>query len=123
MERTFKATQMKSLIIAIATLACVASVASVADAQGYGNNHASVRSQQNSDNHRGWGREQQSTHQWRRGERMGYNNWQGAQRVDYRQHHLRQPPRGYEWRESNGQFILAAFATGLIASIILSNGH
>jgi len=38
----------------------------------------------------------------------GYNDWNGAQRVDYRQHNLRAPPRGYEWRESNGQYILAA---------------
>jgi len=111
---------MKFLIIALATLVSAASGASTADAQSYGN-QSSVQGQQNIGNHRGWGREQQSNHQWRRGERMGYDNWQGAQRVDYRQHHLRQPPRGYEWRESNGRFVLAAIATGLIAAIVLNN--
>ena len=47
----------------------------------------------------------------------------GAQRIDYRERHLSEPPRGYEWRQSNGQYVLAAITTGLIASIILSNGH
>ncbi len=50
---------------------------------------------------------------------MGYNDY-GA---DYRQHHLRHPPRGYEWRESNGQIIMAAVATGIVASIILDNNR
>ena len=69
--------------------------------------------------HRGWGREYDVSHHWRRGERMGYENWRSAQPIDYRQHHLRAPPRGYEWRQSNnGQYVLAAIATGLILSII-----
>lgn len=105
---------MKALIIAIATLMSVASIASVADARNNDNNNG---------NHRGWGHEQQSNHHWQRGERMGYNNWQNAQRIDYRQHHLRAPPRGYEWRQSNGDYVLAAVATGVIASIILSNAR
>ena len=74
--------------------------------------------------HAGWGQDHQGGRRhWRRGERMGFNDWSRAQRVDYRQHNLRQPPRGYEWRESNGQYVLAAVASGLIASIILSNGR
>src|SRR5580704_17230805 len=70
-----------------------------------------------------WGQDQGGDHHWRQGERMGRNDWATAQPVDYRAHHLRQPPRGYEWRQSNGQYVLAAVATGLIASIILANGH
>jgi Ni/Co efflux regulator RcnB len=95
---------MKTLVLA---LTAAALVAGAADAQG----------------HPGWGRDQGAAHHWNRGERMGYNDWRGAQPVDYRAHHLRAPPRGYEWRESNGQYVLAAVATGLIASIILANGH
>jgi len=71
----------------------------------------------------GWGQDQGSGHQWNRGERMGQNDWNGAQRVDYRRHHLRRPPNGYEWRQSNGQYVLAAVATGLIASIVLGAGR
>ncbi len=73
--------------------------------------------------HPGWGQDQGNGHRWQRGQRMGYNDWQSAQPIDYRQHHLHAPPRGYEWRQSNGQYVLAAVATGVIASIILSNGH
>ena len=67
-----------------------------------------------------WGQDRGASHQWQQGERMGRNDWSSAQPVDYRSHHLRHPPRGYEWRESNGQYVLAAVATGVIASIILN---
>jgi Ni/Co efflux regulator RcnB len=73
--------------------------------------------------HSGWARDRGNRHHWRRGQRMGYNDWNNASRVDYRQRHLRRPPHGYEWRESNGHYVLAAVATGLIASIILNAGH
>jgi len=74
--------------------------------------------------HSGWGQDYGATaHHWQNGQRIGYNDWSSAQPVDYRAHHLRRPPHGYAWRESNGQYVLAAVATGVIASIILSNGH
>ena len=86
-----------------------------------GDRHDNSGDRHDNGRHRGWGRDYNGgDHQWRRGERMGYNDWRSYQRVDYRQHHLRRPPHGYEWRQSsNGDFILAAIATGLIASIIL----
>jgi Ni/Co efflux regulator RcnB len=100
---------MKNLVLALAAAALVAGSA------------GSVMAEPN--DHAGWGHDQGASHQWNNGERMGYNDWNGAQPVDYRQHNLRAPPRGYEWRESNGQYILAAVATGLIASAILANGR
>jgi Ni/Co efflux regulator RcnB len=54
---------------------------------------------------------------------MGYNDWSSAKSVDYRQRNLREPPSGYEWRESNGQFVLGAIATGLIASVVIDSGR
>jgi Ni/Co efflux regulator RcnB len=57
---------------------------------------------------------------WRRGGRMDNDAWNRGARVDWRRHHLRNPPRGYEWREVNGRYVLAAAATGLIADIILN---
>jgi Ni/Co efflux regulator RcnB len=59
---------------------------------------------------------------WSRGDRLGY--WGNRYVVvDYRQHHLKSPPRGYHWvQDDRGDFILAAVATGLIASVILG-GH
>jgi Ni/Co efflux regulator RcnB len=61
-------------------------------------------------------------HHWAKGQRIAHDDWNRGQHVDYRSHHLRQPPRGYEWREVDGNYILAAAATGLIASII-ANAH
>jgi Ni/Co efflux regulator RcnB len=73
--------------------------------------------------HAGWSQDQGAQHRWNEGDRMGYDDWSNAQPVDYRAHHLRRPPNGYAWRESNGQFILAAVATGVVASIILDNAR
>jgi Ni/Co efflux regulator RcnB len=108
-------------MIGVAAIALIAS--SAASAQPYGQGHDQHGQQSDNGRHAGWGADMGGGHHWRRGQRMGYNDWNGAQVVDYRQHHLRQPPRGYEWRQSNGQYVLAAVATGLIASIILSNGR
>lgn len=59
---------------------------------------------------------------WRRGRRMDRNDWDRGERVDYREHQFRRPPRGYEWRQVDGQFVLGAIATGMIAQII-QNGR
>ena len=57
---------------------------------------------------------------WRKGGRIAQNDWTRGAPVDYRARHLRQPPQGYEWREVDGSFILAAVATGVISDVILS---
>jgi Ni/Co efflux regulator RcnB len=41
--------------------------------------------------------------------------------VDYRSHHLRHPPRGYQWVQADNNYVLVAVATGLIASVIASH--
>lgn len=69
--------------------------------------------------HRGW-----SDHSdWRRGGRVARHDWDRGHRVDYRSHHLRRPSRGYEWREVDGNYVMAAVATGMIASMIMSGHH
>jgi Ni/Co efflux regulator RcnB len=73
--------------------------------------------------HAGWGPERGGGYRFHRGEQIGYDDWSGARPLDYREYHLRRPPYGYEWRESNGQFILAAVATGLIASAIFNSSR
>ncbi len=59
--------------------------------------------------------------EWRKGARMNNNDWGRGQRVDYRRYHLHAPPRGYEWREVDGNYVMAAVATGLIASVIAAS--
>jgi len=51
---------------------------------------------------------------WHEGDR--YNG--GRETVDWHQHHLHQPPPGYEWVQSGDQFVMIAVTTGVIASII-----
>jgi Ni/Co efflux regulator RcnB len=69
----------------------------------------------------------------RRDNRREYRHWQRGQRLDaryrsngyyvsdYRRHGLRAPPRGYRWQRVDDSYILAAVATGLIASVIIAN--
>ena len=59
-------------------------------------------------------------HEWRRGEYIDRGEWRHAGRVDYRDYHLRRPPYGYEWRAYDGNWVLAAIATGVIADIIIN---
>lgn len=56
---------------------------------------------------------------WARGDRLGYYASQYRE-VDYRVIHQKAPPRGYHYvRDDNtGEIILAAIATGIIASIL-----
>lgn len=59
--------------------------------------------------------------EWKRGYHMQPDNWNRGTRIDYRTYHLRQPPAGYEWREVDGNFVMAAVATGVIASVIAAS--
>lgn len=40
---------------------------------------------------------------------------------DYGRYGLRAPPRGYRWQRVDDSYVLAAVATGLIASVIIAN--
>jgi Ni/Co efflux regulator RcnB len=107
----------------IGALALSLLTATAASAQPSRDDHSMEGDMRSGEQHAGWGQDQGGNHQWRNGERMGYNDWNSAQPIDYRQHNLRRPPRGYEWRQSNGQYILGAVATGLIASAIINSGR
>jgi Ni/Co efflux regulator RcnB len=58
---------------------------------------------------------------WRKGARMNHDDWNRGERVDYRHYHLHAPPRGYEWREVDGNYVMAAVATGVIASVVAAS--
>jgi Ni/Co efflux regulator RcnB len=111
---------MKNLIIGVSAAALMVGAAGAAGADpAYQHTAYGDRGSQHAD----WGHDQGANHRWNRGENMGRDDWNNAQPVDYRAHHLRRPPHGYAWRESNGQFILAAVATGVVASIILDHNR
>jgi Ni/Co efflux regulator RcnB len=61
-------------------------------------------------------------HDWRRGQRLSgeYRNRQYV--VDnWREHRLSPPPRGYQWVQAGGDYVLIAAATGIIAQLVLGN--
>ena len=124
---------MKNLLIgatAIALLTSPVAIAQPDNHRGQWNNNQQHEGRWNersgrwnNDRHRGWGQDRGHRYNWRRGQRLGYNDWNNYRRVDYRRYHLRQPPRGYEWRRSDDRFLLVAVSTGLIMSVILSSGR
>jgi Ni/Co efflux regulator RcnB len=59
--------------------------------------------------------------EWKKGAKMKDEDWKRGEVVDYKTYHLRQPPRGYEWREVDGNYVLAAVATGVVASVIVAS--
>jgi Ni/Co efflux regulator RcnB len=62
------------------------------------------------------------SHDLRRGGRLPdrYRNHQYVVN-NYREHHLRPPPRGYHWVQTGGDYVLAAVATGIIADLIINH--
>ena len=75
--------------------------------------------QQPADNHaRGAGPQ----HSWHKGDRIPQAYRDKRYVVsDWRSHHLNAPPAGYHWVQVNGDFVLAAIATGIIADMLLGN--
>ena len=64
----------------------------------------------------------QGRHDWHKGDRIGGDDWNRGERVsDYHSYHLRRPPHGYEWRRVDNNYVLAAVAGGVIASIVAAN--
>jgi Ni/Co efflux regulator RcnB len=134
---------MKRLLIATTALTLLVAPLSSAFAQGRGNGHDDNRGNnammmdrhddnrgnnamvQRHDDYRGNSmmRHDNGRHRgWYKGGRIERNDWNRGQRIsDYRRYHLNRPPRGYEWRRVDNNYVLAAAATGIIASILLAN--
>ena len=110
---------MKSLRIVLAACAALAVAAGPALAQPRHDTDHRDAGPPGGD-HRDVGRPGPPHHDWRQGGHIASEDWRRGQKVDWRGRHLRRPPHGYEWREVDGNYVLAAAATGLIASLILS---
>lgn len=66
--------------------------------------------------------ERKAYRHWARGERLPSSYYRDrGYYVDYRVHHLRRPPPGYQWVEADNNYALVALTTGLIASIVAAN--
>jgi Ni/Co efflux regulator RcnB len=59
---------------------------------------------------------------WNRGQRLPTTYYRDrGHYVDYRAHHLRAPPRGYQWVRADNDYALVALTTGLIAAIVAAS--
>ncbi len=59
-------------------------------------------------------------HGWSKGQRLPAQ-YRSYRNVDWRSHHLRQPPRGYHWVQVDDDYVLAALTTGIILELALAN--
>lgn len=81
---------------------------------------AAVAQPYHHDDHR-MARHDDRGHHWGRGQRLPAQYRTRTHYVDYRRHHLRHPPRGYQWVQVDNNYALVALTTGLISSIIAAN--
>jgi Ni/Co efflux regulator RcnB len=105
---------MKSTLRMLATAAlCVSIAAPASFAQDHHDDHPA----DHHDDHGGYVRHDE----YKKGYRMPKADWARGQRIDYRTYHLSAPPHGYEWRAVDGNYVLAAVATGVVASAIVAS--
>lgn len=122
---------MKRILTASVAVLMLASGASAASAQDWRrdgrDNHARAyeqvrRDQDRRDARRDIRDDRREYRRWAKGQRLDTRYRDRAYYVsDWRRHGLRAPPRGYQWRKVDNQYVLAAVATGLIASVIIAN--
>ena len=110
---------MKSTLEKLAVAALCASIAAPASfSQDHRDDHHEDRP---ADHHEDHGGGYVRHDEWKKGYKMRSADWARGQRIDYRTYHLSAPPRGYEWRSVDGNYVLAAVATGIVASAIVAS--
>ncbi|MGA3129757.1 MAG: RcnB family protein [Terracidiphilus sp.] len=56
--------------------------------------------------------------EWKKGAPIRHEDWDRGDRVDYHQSHLSAPPRGYEWRMVDGNYILVNTSSFQIRTVV-----
>ena len=119
-------THLKTL--ASLLVAATFAVPALSMAQDRDDHHDDRRTEQKQDEHRGepakveQARGAGPNHNWHKGDRIPASYRDKRYEVsDWKAHNLRQPPRGYHWVSVNGDYVLAAIATGVIADLLLNN--
>ena len=54
--------------------------------------------------------------EWKTGAKIQQEDWNRGDKVDYKQNHLRRPPAGKEWRQVDGNYVMAK-QDGTIVSV------
>lgn len=61
--------------------------------------------------------------EWKKGYHMRDEDWRRGEHIDdYKHYHLHAPPRGYEWRLIDGNYVLAASDTGIVSTVVVASG-
>ena len=58
--------------------------------------------------------------EWKKGAHIKTEDWGRGEQIDWHAHHLRQPPKGYEWREVDGNYVCAN-SGGVIFSVVIAH--
>ena len=107
---------LAGLLLASAVAAPAISLAQ--DRDDHREDHRSEQRHDDHDRNRGAGPD----HNWHKGDRIPDSYRDKRYEVtDWRARHLSAPPAGYHWVNVNGDFVLAAVATGVIADLLLNN--
>ena len=119
---------MKRILLTAAALTLLAAPLGGAFAQGYDRHDDrrgnSMMMDRHDDHHDNRMMDRRVHHDWHKGGRIERGDWDRGVRVsDWRRYHLSRPPRGYEWRRVDNNYVLAAAAGGLIASVIAASSH
>ena len=96
-----------SLALAILSTSLMGGVALAQD------HHDNAQDQNHHDNH-GYVQHKE----WRKGAAIRHEDWDRGDKVDYRQYHLSAPPRGYEWRMLDGNYVLVNVSTFQIRTVV-----
>lgn len=54
--------------------------------------------------------------EWKAGTKIQQEDWNRGEKVDYQKSHLRRPPAGHEWRQVDGNYVMAN-QDGVIVSV------
>jgi Ni/Co efflux regulator RcnB len=101
---------MKTIQAAFALPILAMAIASMpAIAQDHPDSHAAA--QDHPDNHT-----YKQHQEWKTGSKVQQEDWNRGDKVDYRQNHLRRPPAGNEWRQIDGNYVMAK-QDGTIVSV------
>lgn len=58
--------------------------------------------------------------EWKKGAKIGHDDWGRGEVVDWHTHHLHRPPAGYEWRMVDGNWVCAN-NDGVIFSVVVAH--
>jgi Ni/Co efflux regulator RcnB len=117
---------MRCLLIATTALSLLVMPISTAFAKNWkdrDDDRGGAMMKHDGNGHGGNGRHDNGRHRgWYKGGHIERGDWDRGVRIyEYRRYSLSPPPRGYEWRRVDDNYVLAAAATGLIMGLVLAN--